>query len=470
MASYSAATNVNLTQAKIIDIKMSKFGGNDTISLMPQLMEISWYFSLFRPSMTAELVLNDTVSLVTNYPMIGEEVIEITYTPTENDVNDARGLEDFRDNLNNLDSEDVGAEVLPKLKFVVSAVKQMFPEDTTRSSLYSIQLRTPEYLENMKMGIMRAYKQGYHENIQQILKDYLKADPEKIKTKNFEPSRGVVTTVVPNYQPFQTIMWFMQRAVPENTKRYNYFFYEDLKGYHFVTLQKLIEDGKAKKKKKSFIYFSNASRDQALSEVEQNSIAQSTVSAINHAKRYSTEEKISAGFYENEYVEIDLLQRTKNSTMTKAKDKPEGTIANSQINTPSFMNTVRGNNPSTGDVTRVRYVIAHGGGDQPNQERLWKDKFGEAARSYSALSQIQIVIAVPGDTRVSPGDIINLEIPEFQGFNETKKDPYIAGDYIVTDMKHTISVGMKHVMVLNLARDSYEKDIELQHNYNLNVR
>lgn len=466
MAAFNAASNVNMLSAKITDIILYKFGKRDKLSIMPQYLEFNVYGSMFNPILQAELVFNDTISLHSNYPIVGEELIEVIYADTADDQADDRASAAFLESLQNPSTDPMS---VPKLMFVVTKCAQMYPDDKARSNIYSLQLQSTPYLENNKLNVQRAYREEYHKVIPKILKDYLKVEDQRIRASSFEETRGVVTTIIPNMQPIPAILWLAKRSVAANQAHYNYMFFETLTGFNFTTLQKLIEDGKKKTRKKSFIYFSDAVKDRNLSSAEQKSLSQSTVTAIAFNKRYATQEKMLAGFFENEYFEIDIFNMRVNSTVTEVKDTPTGTIANSQINTPEFIAAAKSPNANVGDRTRVRYTTGFGGGDQPNQENFWKDKFGEACRHMAALSQMQITISVPGDTRVKVGDIVELELPEFHGFNEVKNDPYVSGDYIITEQKHTITVGMDHVMVLNLARDSYGKTIEKNHNYNLSV-
>lgn len=467
-----AFNNVNLVAAKIQDIVIYKYGDKDPLSIMPQFVEIDVFQSLFRGIIEAQLVINDPISLHTNYPIVGEEKIVITYQETTDDLNDSRASTSFYNSLvqNDTAHSRTGAEKIPTLKFTVQSCKQMYPDDKARANFYVLNLKSDVFAENMKNNIMKAFNKSYDQSVQDILKDYLKVDSSRVNPGNFEPCKGTVLTVVPNMLPLPTIMMFTQRAVANNTNHYNYMFFETLYGFNFKTLQQLIDDGKKNKNKKSYIYFSNVLRDGNLSSQQQKSITQSTVSSISFDKRYDTTSKVKSGFFENEYFEIDLLNLTVKSTPTQLPTTVHpGSIADQAINTPDYIKYQQSNNSMPGTKSRVRYVTTHGGGDFPGQQNFFADKFGNGVIAMSALSQIRLTIAVPGDTRVIPGDVINLELPEFQGFNNVANDPYASGDYIVTDMKHKITSGMDHVMVLSLARDSFGQLIKTKHNYNTDV-
>lgn len=463
-----AVNNVNMVTAKIEDIIITKYGDKDPLSLMPQFVEIQLFQSLFRGIIEAELIINDPISLTSNYPVVGEEKITITYQETSDDTNDSRATTSFYNTLiqNDTSHSRTGAEKIPTLKFTVQSCKQMYPDDKARSSVYCLYLKSDVFAENMKNNIMKAFNKPYNESVQDILKDYLKVDSSRINPGNFEPCKGQVLTVVPNMLPLPTIMWFAQRAVANNTAHYNYMFYETVYGFNFKTLQQMIDDGKKNTNKKSFIYFSNVLRDSNLTAQQQKSIQQSTVTAISFDKRYDTTAKVKSGYFSNEFFEVDVFNKTIKTTPTQLPTTvANGAIATQAINTPDYIKYQQTPSTNPGTQTRVRYIIRQNGGDDPNMPSFWADKFGPGVIAMSGLSQIRITISVPGDTRIVPGDVINLELPEFQGFNNVANDPYISGDYIITDMKHIITAGMQHFMVLSLARDSFGQLIKMKHNY-----
>lgn len=471
-AGIGAVNNVNIVSAKVVDVVIYKFGDKDKLSIMPQFAELTLYQSLFRPIIEAELIINDPISLHTAYPIVGEEKIIVTYQETSDDQNDSRTMQSFINTLQQNDSSHsrTGAESMPKLEFAVQSCRQMYPDDTARSNLYCLYLKSYPFQENMKNNIMKAYNKPYNESVQDILKDYLKVDASRINAGNFEPCKGSVLTVVPNMLPLPTIAWFAQRAVANNSNHYNYVFFETVYGFNFKTIQQLIEDGLKNTNKKSYVYFSNVLRDNNLTTEQRKSILQSTVTSITFNKRYETPVKVKAGYYQNEFFEIDVFNKKVTSTPTTLPTaKPPGAIANGAINTIDFIKYQQNQNSLPGTSPRVHYIIGQNGGDDPNMPNFWKDKFGNGVIAMAGLSQLRITISVPGDTRVIPGDVVTLQLPEFHGFNEVKDDPYISGDYIITDMKHTIAVGMDHVMTLDLARDSFNKLIADKHDYNTNV-
>jgi hypothetical protein len=454
MADYQASNNTNFIQAKVTDCILYKFQKSEQVSLMAQFVEFNYYESLFQPIIKATLLVNDTISLHTNFPLVGEETIEITIENTIDDKNDPRLATPTTTAVQNITTH----------KFMVSDVRRIVPDDKSRSAMFALDLYSMEYYHNSRFSVQRAYRETYDQIVPKILKEYLQTEPEKINTFNFEPAKGVVTTVVPNLSPLETIKWMAQRAVPNDSSHFNYMFFETMEGFHFETLQKLY---KQTGQKKSYIYFSDMTEAAraATTPAQRTSLDQCSVTGIEFAKRYSTTEKIVSGFYENEYLEIDIFNRRINSTVTEAPDKPKYGMTDKQINTPEFIKATKTGNSGPGDRTRVVYTVSQNGGDDPGQPNYWNAKFGEAVRGLSALSQVQNIISLPGDTRVHAGQMISLELPEFHGFNNVNADYYLSGDYIITDIHHVLSSGMTHLMVLSISRDTFENDIRKQSLY-----
>jgi hypothetical protein len=455
MADYQAASNVNFIQAKVTDCILYKFQKSEKVSLMAQFVEFNYYESLFQPIIKATLLVNDTISLHTNFPLLGEETVEITIENTIDDKNDSRVTTPTTTAVQNITTH----------KFMVSDVRRLVPDDKSRSAIYALDLYSMEYYHNSRQSVQKAYRETYDQIVPKILKEYLQTEATKINTFNFEPAKGIVTTVVPNMQPLAAIRWLAQRAVPNDATHFNYMFFETMDGFHFETLQKMY---KQTGQKKSYIYFSDMTESAraATTSAQRTSLDQCSVTAIEFAKRYSTTEKIVTGFYENEYFEIDIFNKKVTSTPTEVPDKPKYGMTDKQINTTEFIKATKTGGTNPGDKTRVLYTVGQNGGDDPSQPNYWNTKFGESVRSLSALGQVQNVISLPGDTRVHAGMMINLELPEFHGFNNASADYYLSGDYIITDIHHILSAGMTHLMVLSISRDTFENDIRKQSLYN----
>lgn len=467
------AADPGVAKVEIVDITIRKHNGTFEMSLMPQFISLNIYQSITQSLMSADITINDPISLHVNYPIVGEEIIKVVLKPTRYDPYDSRN-EDREGNY--------ADKVRITMEFMVSEVVQMHPDDKTRASIYSLKLFSLPMYYNVKWRVQRAFKGQYHEIVKDILRDYLRVDNgvkpelptglEKIKDSNFEASRGDIAFVVPNLKPLQAINWCAKRAVPEDNNNNLYMFFENFDGFHFKTVQHMMKDkvdlktGLPTRNTHKFIWISNIT-SQVRRMINEKSLDAHLINAMSINKRYHTTEKFITGFYENEYYEIDITNKRVNNKQTTIKDAPENTLDKYQLNTPQYLRDSKINNDRPGTKTRVRYKIGQNGGDDPSKSTYYSDKFGEAVRASAALSQIFMTIAVPGHTAVQAGDIVQIELPEMHGFEKIVEDAYVSGTYIITDIKHSINAGETHNMTLNLARDSYATEIEQKTRYNI---
>jgi hypothetical protein len=69
------------------------------------------------------------------------------------------------------------------------------------------------------------------------------------------------------------------------------------------------------------------------------------------------------------------------------------------------------------------------------------------------LSATNVEILVPGNTGITAGVCIDLVIPA--SHSSKTADQMTSGKYVVLSVRHIISNGSKHMMVLQLSKDSY---------------
>jgi hypothetical protein len=443
------ASNV-LLKLKIREINIFKADGSDKLNLAPQFVEIVMYQSIYNPLLTATMTINDPISLLTKYPLLGEETIEITYEPTDE-----------------IDSAIYTVTQAFKWKFMINSIQAIKADQTNRVQMYILKLWSVEMRQNARKNLMIAYNDQYDSTIKKILTNELLVDPaEKMKFQDriFEQSKGVHHVVIPNLSPLEAINWIKMRAVPQNPDHSLYFFYETNNGFNFRTAEDMLETNWNERIPQKYIFVSNNNERirQSLAKFYNiNEHYMFTSMQIN--KRWDTLEKISLGYFENEFMDIDIYNKRawsypdKLDPMKQMKDI-NGKVFN--MNSANFIKNMQTENTLPGSLTRVRYATSLNQGDQIDDDNFFRNKWGKAVRQQAALGQVDITIVVPGDTRLNAGDLIQIFIPEFHGFTDTMKDDkYLAGIYLITDVKHVVTFGMHHTTTLSINRNSYQESL-----------
>lgn len=391
------------------------------MSVFPQLSEVNIYSSIYASVQRAEITLYDAIGLLTNFPLVGEETVILDFTTA-------------------------GSNITQTIEMVATKPMNLIPGEMGRSATFTLMCYSKEILLNNVVRIQQCYSQLMSDTVTQILTDKLKTT-KKIVT---EPSKGIQNFIVPNMYPLEAIRLITQMSVAETQNHYNYTFFENADGFHFETLEKLA----SAKPKAEYKYYS-----QTVPFNQQDEFYR--ILNLTQSKRYDTIEKQTMGFYSNELYQIDYFNKKVVSSKTYIdENKPDPlTIAPGQLNTPAFITKMKSTPRSIGNgaASRVRYRTLNGARDV--QPTFMPDKFGLGVVHKTAFSQIAATITVPGDSKITAGDVVSLRIPEFHGFDEIQYDPYIQGSYLVVDICHKIRSGEKHIMTMNLSRDSYNQPI-----------
>ena len=448
---------LNPLELKIINVWIEKFNFTDKIDLLPQFVELSIYQSIFEPTIKAEMLINDNIGLFANYPFTGEEIITFEYQQ--------------------LSGFDVTKPDIKKIKFIISGVRDIAIDDRARAMMYIIDMKSLEFLQNTRKYVSHAYHDLAEDMAEKVYNTYISEDTkdkfEQSKPFVKEESIKVRNLVIPNLRPFQAIQWLAKHAVAKDYEnRFLYLFYEDLESFNFVTIQKLISDAQNKKqelKDKCYKYVSDI--ELADSQKLAKDYHLRLITNMVNNKRFSSIEKIAAGYYQNELFEISLLQKAYNSTVTEldTNNKPKYSLEQNPLNTKEYIEYVKNKKDKTEYSNRIRYIINNyqDSDDQDKTQPNFRYKFGNAARYLFALNQIDLTITVPANMQLKAGEIIYCDLPETHGFNIVETDKYISGLYIITEVKQVVSSGNKAATTLRINKDGYLTSLFEKSLYNL---
>jgi hypothetical protein len=445
--------NLNPLDIRLTKVIMTKFNGSDEIDISPQFVETSIYQSIFKPYIEGEMLINDQIGLFVNYPLLGEELITIYYEQLQ-------GAPDFRS------SEK-------KISFIIKNVRRIISSDRARSYMYVLDLVSPYFLQNLKKYVSHAYADLLEDAAEKLFNEYI-GDPtyEKYKIRKYinkETSNIVKKMIVPNLRPFQAMQWLAKHAIPADTENhYLYLFYEDLTQFNFLTMQKLIEDAAGTDKKrdalrrKKYVFISDIVSTSEISQDPDQDLRVITNIATN--KRFSSLEKIMGGYFQNELFEINLLQKSYNSTKTELNPTKNDKYALEPYptNTYDYIDYMQNKGEEAEISNRIRYIINNYENESVDDRKQpsYRDKFGKATIYMHALNQVDLSITVPANMSIKAGDVIHCDLPESHGFNSVDFDYYISGLFLVAEVKQTLSLGNLAATSLRIYKDGYLNQIE----------
>jgi hypothetical protein len=452
--------NTNPFNVKFEQVFMTKFSGQDRMNITPQVMEFTLYQTIFDNLIKADMVIGDAIGLMNNYPLTGEETIDVAIS-----YNDKEGNKSVK-----------------TLKFVVTGIRGIRADDQARSAVFAFDLASIEAFINAKSRVSHAYNDTIENMIKEVYQTYVAGrlrNGERPKPLSIiQDTTKITKLVIPNIKPFEAINWLCKYAISSQPDLYyTHIFYETLEGFQFKPLQRKtyqgVQDQQAVNEciKSRFIYisnFENFKKDQA----NYNAFLQSgyddarLINDVVINKRYSAMEKIVGGYFENELVEVNNLQRDYRITYTSLKtDGSFNTLYPTGVyDYPEYIQNVINEYTTPESSARIRYII--NSYDDVNQPSF-RDKFGKSSMSFLAFQQVDLSVAVTSDLNIRPGDIIWIDFPKLHGFNINEIDLYISGLFIVSEMKTTMTVGGRSQTYLRVNKDSWGRKLNIKSDYAL---
>ena len=254
-------TTMKLTSANL-DIKTG--AGVNFLDLTTSVWhELNFYEDIYSPIVSGDITLTDTVGLIESFPIIGEEILDVSFStagaalpPTSGPsaVGSTPPISEAPKQVINrfrVYKVDPPVQVTDnsrtiKLYFVtdnqftnlLSKVRKIYPTKQNIPNTRVADNDKPYTLAEMARDIF--YDFFINEKGKKPLKQ-----PATRKPFLVEPTRYNSEIVIPNWNPFKAISFLASKAVAANpeTKGANFVFYQTLQGFRFVSIETLMLGG-----------------------------------------------------------------------------------------------------------------------------------------------------------------------------------------------------------------------------------
>jgi len=425
----------------------------NSLNIMPQVVEVSLYESIFRPLMKCELVVNDFIGLFVNFPLTGEEIVEITYE--------------------NIGDMKLGNEATSTRSwlFAIDEIRDISFKDDSRAMSYIISCVAIEGLANSLGTVQQFYHDKPIEISRKIFYDHIVNRIKQFFPSYKEPMVWVEdndlsehTIVIPNMHPLAAIDMVNDLTYSQTKNKYSYLFYQTNNGFSFRTLQDhfMNQAQRTWAYENRYKYFSNeiAELDSRLNNQER------IVSKIAINRRHSSMQKIATGYFNNNLFEINIAQKAVHSTKTDIDSEHLSFIEDNKLNTRAYIDWNKSFNEGDDVSNRTRFAVT----TRPENDENFivyqaREKWGKDLIAKIALAQVDITTVIPGTNRFVAGDLFHIELPEFHGFVDLDIDKFISGTFIITEIKHIILIGGIHTTILKINKDSYGEDPDMPSRY-----
>lgn len=425
---------LSATDYIVNQIVVSSLATGRTIDITHLMEELNLYDSIFSSSITGNIVLRDSIGLLYQLPVVGNESISI---------------ELVKSGTNN--------QVKFKKVFRVYKVTDRIPVTNT-SEAYTIHFCSPYKIKSEEMKIHNGY--NFKSNsyiVEQMLRKELAVD-ENITPILIENTFGNYNITVPGYSPLETCEWLAKKSVNSSYVP-SFLFFESLaSGFVFSSLSNLYN-----KRDLNVTYFAD------LKNVNMLDSSTRKMFSIYHSEtdfEFDVLKNIKNGAYASTNYGIDLTtlsiektvfnsSRYSNQTMNKTFGIPRlrGVDSKTAFNMEKSVVRV---SPLTRNQTKSSYV-------RSNDKTVFSNDTDliVAQRNFifSNLLDNKTFISVPGYNLLSAGNIITLKNVK-RKYRETGEgqniDEISSGKYMIVNSRHTFSPNGVYMSHLECATDSFD--------------
>ena len=431
MTTASSFTGVSFAGEIVLDnVSILNADGLRKVDITFLFMELNLYEDIFSNSLSGSVTLVENFNLISGFPIIGEEVLEVEFH--------TNALPD-------------GKNRFKKTFHIYKVSNRVAAND--KKNVYILHLMSQEVLIDTNTKISKAYS-GYGENIvTDIFNEHFKAFETPLFVS--EASSNYVKFVANYWSPFKSINYACSRSASKDSfKTPSFLFFENSRGFNFTSLSNIY----AKEPVTAYFYDTNQKRIRNQDGESVRDVEREYQTAESMEIEYTVDflERMMHGVYGNKMYEFDILNKTFNYSSYGYFDNFNDTthLEKNPMCTFAFANNAR-------ISSNVSMPFVH-------------DMFKTDSSSDIKLKRIPLLaqsemykvnLSVPGRTDVGAGDVVIFNMMDNSSVgtaDEAKSadmtDKYYSGRYMVGAIMHRITQ-TRHKMQLQLVRESFVNKI-----------
>lgn len=367
------------------------------------------------PYVYGEIHIRDAINLLNEYPIIGEEFIDIEW-------------------------RSPGVSDVTKYRFIVSQVLNVRVGPNNKYREYTIRIISDHFLINSKTHITQKYNQEIHLTVDEIVKNKLNIQ----KPLYLEETKGVRELVIANMKPYEAIDKLRRQSVSKKYTGGSFIFCETGDEMIFSSLENLFERKRDYVEDRVFFFDADANVD--FSSMSEKAIVSYLNLGVNN-----TMQRIGSGGLNTKTMVFDMF--------TKSSQEITSENTGTQYNKPQ-------KSPVT--VTSQNWFQKYG--DKPGMNRFMltdtskplntvQDIYSSSKGFISDIISNIMNIEIYGDSTISISDIITLQIPIMQSDDQRSQelDPLVSGNYMVSKIRHmfTFNARIDYKQSLQVLKGSY---------------
>ena len=352
-------------------------------------------------------------------------------------------------------------------------------QETTKVNTVNLELVSKEFILNEKIRVNTRFDGKVSDHITKIIQDlpdYFDTDKEI----DIEKTDNNYNFIGNNRKPFYVLNTLSKKSVPEGKlgKSAGFFFWETSEGFHFKSIDTLLDNEK-NPIKKAILFDNTFDEDGARIPPAYD------MKALEYSEdnRVNIKEKMLLGAYSTKIITFDpctceykVTTRTvkDDATRVSGTSTPEDEGSEENLTTGGeelpVLNPIFDREGLDKEYSRVTYYVndtgtlPSGDGLGEDQEQLDKSRdpnfvqsqiVNQSIRRYNQFYASQVNITIPGDFSLHAGDSLFVDAPAvIADKDKGEVNQRTGGLYIITDLCHYVASDGTYTK-LNLVRDSF---------------
>ena len=423
------------------------------VDLLGSVLHITFFESIEKSNITGNMLIADSVNLVSTGPIIGQEFIKLKLRAPG--MKGKNAVIDFTKNVLVVTSmhtrEDIGNGQQGVLLNFASA--EMSKNERTKLS------------------------SSYEGTCSEIFKKIMRSNLDCTKELFVEPSEGVKKIVFPNIRPIHAIHMLKRQAVALNDLNSPFMFYEDLKGFHFRSLASMYATN-------SVITYSTS-----IPGSKPKNVSEDLKTVISHQITGNGDTLVGQrlGAYGSDLIIYDTFAKKQTHQQFNYLDsffdiphantlagKSYPLVNSSPVETSGRISdfpaksflvpTSRFHDENGNDQGTINYHQTQNG----NYPYVGGDTKKWLQARESMLTHLEHGISanleVHGNSLINAGDMIQFNLPTQTAAKTEKNEKYdffFNGNFLVKKIRHDFDFSeMRHEMVLSVVRDDLAVELE----------
>ena len=415
------------------DMKKLEVDGENYFGLM---VEMNIYEDLTSNVMTGDVTFADAYNLLTNKPFKEGTIVEM-------EAKDLKGT-----------SHPESGSIKIKMEVVKVINRKTVKQDV---QIYTLILASGGWSSNLMKRVSKSFPQKkYSEMAQEVFDDYLSVDKGISdgfdgKSLDAEESEGMYNVVIPNWTPLRTINWLAARSRKKDAC--NFLFWEDLEGFNFKPVDKLMEEDAV------------ATYYHQTQNTEDNSNTYFNVEEVNFRDTDDVLFHALSGMFGNVMVEVDMTKKLITHYSDEVKDgghyKKEDVFKYSDnfgkikhADTDDGKPFIEDDSIFTESAKRMlipKHTYGHDDMEHYEHEKWVRERISQRV----SLDYMGLHVWAMGSFKRKVGDKVEFmyNSPEARQGGEPKKDKKVSGNYLVKAIRRKFDQ-TQFVMAMDLIKDN----------------